>query len=78
MRVADAVGLHARPAAKVAQMAANTGGHVLLNGEPADSLLSIMTLGIESGAEVTLSSDDVEYNDIVDQIAAAIAAGLDN
>lgn len=77
VQVVDSVGLHARPAAKVAHMAANTDGHVLLNGEPAESLLSIMTLGIECGEEVTLTSDDPQYNAIVDEIADAIAAGLE-
>lgn len=77
VRVVDAVGLHARPAAKIAQLAADTDGHVLLNGEPADSLLSLLTLGIGCGEEVVISSDDSRYNSVVDQVAEAIAAGLD-
>ncbi|MDR6939043.1 dihydroxyacetone kinase phosphoryl donor subunit DhaM [Arcanobacterium hippocoleae] len=75
--VADSVGLHARPAARIAQMAAATDGAVLLNGEPADSLLKIMTLGINHGEEVTISTVSAQFQQVVDEIADAISAGLD-
>ena len=61
--VGSAVGLHARPAAVIAQAATETGAEVTLAvaGEEAvdaGSALLIMTLGAAQGDEVTVESDD--------------------
>jgi phosphocarrier protein len=61
--VGSAVGLHARPAAVIAEAVVNAGVPVTLaldGGEPVDagSALMIMTLGAEKGAMVTVESDD--------------------
>jgi phosphocarrier protein len=61
--VGSAVGLHARPAAVIAEAVLNAGLPVTLaldGGEPVDagSALMIMTLGAEQGALVTVESDD--------------------
>ena len=77
--VGSAVGLHARPAATIAEAAAGTGVPVTLavaGGEPVDagSALLIMTLGAHKGAEVTVSSDDA---DAVETVAALVEADLD-
>jgi phosphocarrier protein HPr len=61
--VGSSVGLHARPAATIAQIATDTGVPVTLavpGGEPVDagSALLIMTLGAKCGDEVVVSSDD--------------------
>nr|WP_222437863.1 HPr family phosphocarrier protein [Quadrisphaera sp. RL12-1S] len=61
--VGSAVGLHARPAAVIAQAATDTGAEVTLTvdgQEPVDagSALLIMTLGAAKGDQVTVESDD--------------------
>ncbi len=77
--VGSAVGLHARPAAVIAQIASDTGVPVTLataGGEPVDagSALMIMTLGAKHGDEVTVSSDSQES---VDAVADLVAKDLD-
>ena len=61
--VGSAIGLHARPAAIIAEAVVEAGVPVTLSmdgGEPVDagSALMIMTLGAGNGAQVTVSSDD--------------------
>ena len=61
--VGSAIGLHARPAAIIAEAVVNAGVPVTLSmdgGEPVDagSALMIMTLGAGNGAQVTVQSDD--------------------
>ena len=63
--VGSAIGLHARPAAIIAEAVVNAGVPVTLSmdgGEPVDagSALMIMTLGAGNGAQVTVASDDEE------------------
>lgn len=61
--VGSAIGLHARPAAVIAEAVVSAGVPVTLavdGGEPVDagSALMIMTLGAGNGAQVTVASDD--------------------
>ncbi len=62
--VGSSIGLHARPAAIIAEAVVNAGVPVTLSmdgGEPVDagSALMIMTLGgAGNGAQVTVASDD--------------------
>ncbi len=61
--VGSAIGLHARPAALIAQAASALGVPVTLStdgGDPVDagSALMIMTLGAGHGDQVTVASDD--------------------
>ncbi|MBP2455081.1 HPr family phosphocarrier protein [Mycolicibacterium lutetiense] len=63
--VGSAIGLHARPAALIADAVVTAGVPVTLSidgGEPVDagSALMIMTLGAGKGAQVTVESDDAE------------------
>ena len=63
--VGSAIGLHARPAAIIAEAVVNAGVPVTLSmegGEPVDagSALMIMTLGAGNAAQVTVHSDDEE------------------
>lgn len=78
--VADAAGLHARPAAKVAEMAAEAEEDLLIafDGEKADadSAMMLMSLGAAQGDTVTIIGDSAD-KPIVDKIADAIAEGLD-
>ena len=73
--VGSAVGLHARPAAVIAQIATDTGVPVTLavpGQEPIDagSALLIMTLGAKRGDEVVVSSDDPAAVDVVADLVA--------
>jgi phosphocarrier protein HPr len=77
--VGSAVGLHARPAAIIAEAAGNAGVPVTLateGGEPVDagSALMIMTLGAAKGAQVTVESEDAAA---VETIAALVEKDLD-
>lgn len=80
--VGSAVGLHARPAAIVADAAAEFDDEILLtlvgdeDGEEADaaSSLMIMALGAEKGDQVTVTS---ENSAAVDKIAELIEQDLD-
>lgn len=77
--VASAVGLHARPAATIAQAASAYDEEILLSIEGEDevdatSALMIMTLGANFGALVTVESENA---DAVAEIAALIAKDLD-
>lgn len=77
--VGSAVGLHARPAALIAEKAGSLGSTVTLSapgGSPVDasSALLIMTLGAKKGDQVEVSSDD---QGDVDTIAAMVEQDLD-
>lgn len=77
--VGSAVGLHARPAAIIAEAVGNAGVPVTLSldgAEPVDagSALMIMTLGAGNGAQVTVAADDQA---VVDTIAALVEKDLD-
>ncbi|MBO0678619.1 HPr family phosphocarrier protein [Mycolicibacterium sp. S2-37] len=77
--VGSSIGLHARPAAIIAEAVVNSGVPVTLSmdgGEPVDagSALMIMTLGAANGAEVTVASDD---EGALETVAALVARDLD-
>ena len=77
--VGSAVGLHARPAAIIAEAAGEYDDEITLaveGSEPVDasSPLLIMTLGAEKGASVTVESDN---EDAVNEIAGLIEKDLD-
>ena len=77
--VGSAVGLHARPAAIIAEAAEGLGSEVYLaipGDEPveASSALLIMTLGAGHGDTVEVSGDDAAA---VDKIAALVEQDLD-
>lgn len=80
--VGSAVGLHARPAAIIAEAAGEFEDEILISlvsdpdEDPADasSSLLIMALGAEKGTEVEVSSDNPEA---VEKIASLIEKDLD-
>ena len=77
--VGSSVGLHARPAAIIAEKAEELGAEVFLaipGEEPvdADSSLMIMTLGAACGDTVEVSGED---DAAVEAIAALVAQDLD-
>ena len=78
--VGSEVGLHARPAAKLTRAVQAAGVPVRISlgdGEPVDaaSVLAVMTLGADHGAEVTLHAEDAD--EVLDQLAELIASDLD-
>jgi phosphocarrier protein len=77
--VGSAVGLHARPAAVIAEAVVNAGVPVTLaldGGDPVDagSALMIMTLGAGNGSQVTIETDDAT---VLETIAALVEQDLD-
>lgn len=72
--VGSSVGLHARPAAIIAEEAEKLGSEVTINGVDASSSLMIMTLGAGPGASVEVAGDDAVA---VDAIAALVEKDLD-
>lgn len=79
--VASSVGLHARPAALLAEAVDDSGVDVTIafDGEEADaaSLLEIMTLGVGHGDEVTLSTDDDNAGAVLDSLIELLSRDLD-
>ena len=79
VKVGAKVGLHARPAALIAEAAAKLEPEVLLSvpgGEPVDasSVMMIMTLGAGHGEEVVVESED---EGALEEIAKLIESDLD-
>ena len=77
--VGSAVGLHARPAAIIAEAAGGLGSEVTIgmpggNAVDASSSLLIMTLGAGKGATVEVSGEDQAA---VEKIAALVVQDLD-
>ncbi len=77
--VGSRIGLHARPAALIAEAVGKAGVPVTRatpGGMPIDagSPLMIMTLGAKQGAEVVVSSEDPA---VLQQIAGLVAQDLD-
>lgn len=80
--VGSAVGLHARPAAIIAEAAEKYDDEITLTvvggeddeGVDAASALMIMTLGAANGSQVVVTSDN---ETAVEEIAALVAKDLD-
>ena len=72
--VGSSVGLHARPAAIIAEAAEGLGSTVTINGVDASSSLMLMTLGAKCGDTVEVEGDDQAA---VDTIAALVEQDLD-
>lgn len=72
--VGSSVGLHARPAAIIAEAAMGLGSAVTINGVDASSSLMIMTLGAKCGDTVEVTGEDQAA---VDRISALVAQDLD-
>ncbi|MDK6830944.1 HPr family phosphocarrier protein [Actinomycetaceae bacterium UMB8039B] len=79
--IASSVGLHARPAAVLADAVDESGVDIVISfdGEEADaaSLLEIMTLGVKHGDEVTLSTEDDNAGAVLDSLAKLLSRDLD-
>jgi phosphocarrier protein HPr len=72
--VGSSVGLHARPAALIAEAAGQLDASVTINGMDASSALMLMTLGAKCGDSVEVASDDQAA---LDAIASMVEQDLD-
>lgn len=72
--VGSALGLHARPAAIIAEATGDLPSPVTINGVDAGSSLMIMTLGAKKGDTVEVASDDAGA---LDAIADLVERDLD-
>lgn len=80
--VASKAGLHARPAAVFVKAAAEQPVPVTIrkpDGDPVDasSILSIMTLGVEQGDEVTLAAEGDRADEALDTLVDLLERDLD-
>lgn len=74
------VGLHARPAAKFVQTAAQFQSSITVRNltdgsDPVDakSILSVLTLGVHKGYEVEITADGVDEKQAIEALQALIA-----
>jgi len=80
--IASAVGLHARPAAVFSKAVAAASGHTVsltAKGKTIDarSILSILSLSIGHGDEVTIDVDGAHAERVADELQAVLATDLD-
>lgn len=80
--IGSATGLHARPAAVFVQAAAAQAVPVLIGTDgrpavPANSMLSVLSLGAGCGAEVTLHASGEGAEEALDTLATLLARDLD-
>ncbi|MGV8857169.1 HPr family phosphocarrier protein [Rhodoglobus sp.] len=81
--IGSKVGLHARPASLFAQAVSTCGVTVMLTDSTgktvnAASILSVLSLGIEFGHSVTLTSDDDGAEAALESLARLLASELDD
>lgn len=81
--VASSVGLHARPAALFSQAAAQAQVPIMLTAASgrtvnAASILGVLSLGIDHGERVTLSSDAPGADAALDALVALLERDLDD
>jgi len=78
--VINELGMHARPAAKIAQMAMEGTGDIrLLNGPlsvDASSIIDILTLGAQKGTLISIQAESDEDMELVKQIKAFFDIGF--
>jgi phosphocarrier protein HPr len=78
--IVNELGLHARSAAKIAELAQNAKHKVWIANEAesveAASIIDILTLGCAKGARVTIRIEHPEDQDILEQIVALVRSGF--
>ena len=75
--VQSPVGLHARPAALFTKAAAGSGLQVTISkgdgpAVPASSILSVLTLNVAQGDEVTLEAEGERADEVLDELVALL------
>jgi PTS hybrid protein len=74
LHLTNRLGLHARPAAYLARTAGAFDAVVSLNGVPATSVLDLMELGLEVGAEIRLAASGPEADEALDAVEELVLA----
>ena len=78
--VINELGMHARPAAKIAQMAMEATGEVWLSHGPsivdASSIIDILTLCAVKGTQISIQVESPEDRGIMEQIKAFFDNGF--
>ncbi|MEN9791837.1 MAG: hypothetical protein RLZZ63_1495 [Gemmatimonadota bacterium] len=78
VQVQNAHGIHARPAAEIVKCAARFTSQVTIGRDGlevnAKSIMGVMMLAAECGAEVTIRADGPDAQAAIDAIAALIAS----
>ncbi|ARJ04618.1 HPr family phosphocarrier protein [Humibacter sp. BT305] len=81
VEIASTHGLHARPATIFTQTVAKSGIPVQLSkGEKsvnAASILGVISLGVEHGDTLTLTSDAADADAVLDELAALLETDMD-
>ncbi|MGM0386319.1 MAG: dihydroxyacetone kinase phosphoryl donor subunit DhaM [Actinomycetota bacterium] len=70
------IGLHARPAAMLANLAARFDAEVTVNGADATSVTDLLLLDLGMGAEVEISATGPEATEAVGAVAALVDSGF--
>lgn len=78
--VINELGMHARPAAKIAQMAMEAAGEVTLSHGPsivdASSIIDILTLCAVKGTQISIQVESPEDKGIMEEIKAFFDNGF--
>ena len=81
--IANPLGIHARPAALIVQRAAQFAAEITLskgdvhniNGK---SIMGVMMLAAESGAEVTITADGADEEEALEAVAALMQSNFED
>ncbi len=78
--VVNALGMHARPAAKIAEMAQDASGEIWLSDGTstvdASSIIDILTLCAVTGTRISIYTEKEEDSELADQIKAFFDIGF--
>lgn len=70
------LGLHARTAAQVARVVADSGAPVTIDGADGSSVLALMALGTTGGHELAISATGASAQEAVDAVVALVETGF--
>jgi phosphocarrier protein HPr len=77
LKITNPTGLHARPAARFVQTAAGFRCKVTIRGNnkaaDAKSILAVMSMGLNHGAEIALTADGEDERECLDALVALFA-----
>ena len=80
IQITNPTGLHARPAALFVQKAASYKSKVRIHGNnktaDAKSILSVMSLGLAQGAEITIEAEGEDEKECVASLTALITSNF--
>lgn len=80
VRIINARGLHARPAAKIVKLAAGFDAEVMVSNEEtrvsAASIMGLLLLAAAPGTDLQLTAEGRQAEEALDAVAALIATGF--